>query len=310
MNSKIRFLCLASSLLILLPATVFSQSSGFAFLRGLVAVAGGRTVAMAGAGTALLNDAYAVTTNPATLAKTSERSGAFEYVNNVLDIQTGFGAYLHPMETGNIVVAVFYKNYGSITRADDAGNELGSFSPTSVVLSGTYSRPWTEKIWLGITGKMIRQAIDTYSSDAYALDLGVYYDSSLLDNLKFGVALFNLGAVRSPFVTSRESLPSRVDFGVSKMLTHLPLQWSLSVQQYFDGETVLAAGGEFTISENLFLRLGYNSVGRDQQLGETTDRTAGVSLGFGLNYNRYSFDYAQTFTAAGTPARFSFALRF
>jgi len=267
MNSKIRFLCLASSLLILLPATVFSQSSGFAFLRGLVAVAGGRTVAMAGAGTALLNDAYAVTTNPATLAKTSERSGAFEYVNNVLDIQTGFGAYLHPMETGNLVVAVFYKNYGSITRADDAGNELGSFSPTSIVLSGTYSRPWTENIWLGITGKMIRQAIDTYSSDAYALDFGVYYDSSLLDNLKFGVAFFNLGAVRSPFVTSRES-------------------------------------------QNLFLRLGYNSVGRDQQLGETTDRTAGVSLGFGLNYNRYSFDYAQTFTAAGTPARFSFALRF
>ncbi len=292
------------------PVQLFAQDSGFAFLRGIVSVSGGRTVGMAGAGTAVLNGAYSVTTNPATLAKERERAGAFEYVNNVLDIQTGFGAYLHPLEAGNVVVALFYKNYGSITRTDNVGNETGSFSPNSFVLSATYSRPWTEKLWLGVTGKIIRQAIDSYSSDAYAVDMGAYYNLPFLDNLKFGLALFNLGIVRSAFVETKETLPTRLDVGLSKVLAHLPLQWSLMVQQYFDGELVFAAGGEFTLNENLFLRLGYNSVGQDQQLGETTDRTAGVSLGFGLNYNRYRFDYAQTFSAVGTPARFSFALRF
>ena len=59
-------------------------------------------------------------------------------------------------------------------------------------------------------------------------------------------------------------------------------------------------GGEFTISENFFLRWGYNSRGSEEKVGAGSDRLAGISLGLGIKYKTYRFDYSfATYGAMG-----------
>ena len=67
------------------------------------------------------------------------------------------------------------------------------------------------------------------------------------------------------------------------------------VDYYPDEEAIQAAlGSEFTLSEFLKLRFGYNTIGIDQRVGLDRDTLAGFALGFGVFWRRLTFDYALT----------------
>jgi hypothetical protein len=92
--------------------------------------------------------------------------------------------------------------------------------------------------------------------------------------------------------------------------------------QYVEEDFHFIIGGEFTVTPLLFLRLSYNSVGKDQKIGQNGDKYAGVSIGTGISldqatrfqntiWQKLSFDYA--FTSAGDVGnlnRVSINLRF
>ncbi len=300
---------------ILIAATLFLQTDflsaqlrGFAFLRTTF---GGRAGGMGGAYTAMTGDLHAIGSNPALIAGLKKRQGAFDYVNHVLDIQSGFGAYLHPLRNGNLAIALFFQDYGDLQRIDEFGNEQGSFSASSFALAASYSRKIQPSVWVGGTLKYFRSAIDAYSADGFAVDAGVFWQTSLFDNLKVGAAVANLGRARTAFIETRESLPTRVEVGVSKRLAHLPLEWALTLQKYPDEDLIFAAGGEFTLSPHLFLRLGYNSLAKDQKVGLSNERFAGISTGFGIRYQKYLIDYSFTsMGAVGSQNRLSLSVTF
>lgn len=304
---SIRTFSLVALLITLATAPALSQTKGFHFLRNSV---GARPAAMGGAFVAIQSDPYAIAANPAALAGLSQRHGSFDYVNSLLDIQTGFGAYSHPLSNGNVTFAVMYHDYGSFEATDAIGNSDGTFSANSVVLTAAYARKYSKQLWLGAAAKYIHASIANYGSSAIAIDLGVYYDSNILGDLKFGAGVYNLGRTNSAFIETKEELPTRFEVGVSKKLAHLPLEYSIAGIKYLDEDFELALGGEFTISSNLFLRLGYNTIGRDQKLG-TDDRFAGISTGFGLVVQKYRLDYAySSWGTVGSVNRFSFSLAF
>jgi hypothetical protein len=134
-----------------------------------------------------------------------------------------------------------------------------------------------------------------------------------MDNLNFAAGIFNIGAARTAYIQTKERLPLNFQFGLSKRLAHLPFTWSAVLLRYRDEDFRVRLGGEFEISKRLFLRFGYDSVGKDQKLdtGSMTDRLAGVSLGFGLSYNEYLFDYAfSSFGEVGSLNRLSLSVMF
>ena len=99
---------------------------------------------------------------------------------------------------------------------------------------------------------------------------------------------------------------------MAKKLAHLPLEFNVSLNDLnvsedniWDRLAKFSIGGEFTLSEMLRLRLGYeNEVNRDLKLGKERG-FAGVSMGFGLLWRDYRFDYAySSFGDLGSTHRF------
>ncbi len=294
-----------------LPASLFAQSApiGYAFLRTSV---GARPSAMASSFVAMSNDPHCIFYNPAGLGDIPKRTASFGYLNHILDIQNFAGVYVMPLRAGTVGVGVQYTSYGEFARMNEFGQELGTFGSSSAVIYLSYAQMRANKrVQLGVNLKYIRSELDNFSSDAYAFDLGVIYHSTFLGNMDFGGGLFNLGGVISAFDQTKERLPFNYQIGVAKRLEHLPLRYSLALVGYSEEDLRFRAGGEFNLSTGLFLRLGYDSIGSDQKVGTSSDRFAGLSLGLGLEYRQYKFDYGiSSFGEVGSLNRLSLSMTF
>ncbi|MDZ7268157.1 MAG: PorV/PorQ family protein [candidate division KSB1 bacterium] len=292
----------------LFPTLVLAQATGYNFLRTPV---GARQAAMAASFISVSQDAHSIYYNPAGLADLTKRTATFGYLNNILDVQDFYGAYVMPYKQGSYGFALQYTDYGDFTRTNEFGEELGHFGANNIVAYFSYSRMPAARLLLGGNVKYIRATLADFSSDAVALDLGMIYHSSLFDNLSFGAGIFNLGRVRKAFDGTREALPLTFQFGISKRLAHLPLLYSLTLVADPEENLQFRAGGEFTLTPNAFLRLGYNTLGRDQKVGTDNDRFAGLSLGLGLNYRQYKLDYGMSsFGEIGNLNRLSLSILF
>lgn len=251
-----------------------------------------RAIAMGGAFHAIKNDLGAIRTNPAALAGITQRVGSFSYVNYLLDVNGGEGVYIHPSEEGNIAGSFFYQDYGSFDGRNELNESQGSFSASSLILNVAYASQYTAALWYGVTARYFRSEISSYTSDGFAFDGAIYYTSPFLRNLNFGLGIYNLGQVRTAFIDYKDDIPTSIEFGMSKVLAHLPLEWSLAFRKYIEEDFVVAVGGEFTLSNNMFLRLGYNSNGKDQKVSFDSNRLSGFSIGTGLIFHKYTVDYA------------------
>jgi hypothetical protein len=297
------FLCL------LVASSAFAADPiGFAFLRIPV---GARPAAMGASFLAVSRDAHAIYYNPAGLANVPTRTGAFGYLNHILDIQSFFGAYVHPHARGSYGLAISYADYGEFTRTNEFGEENGSFGANTLVAYLSYSQLRAERLMLGVNVKLIRAQLEKFTADGFAVDLGFIYQSTIMDNLTFAGGVFNLGKERAAFIKTKERLPLNFQFGISKKLAHLPLLYSLSLIKYQEEDVRFRAGGEFTLSKGLLMRLGYDSVRSDQKVGTEGDRFAGLSFGLGLTVDDYTLDYSlSSFGEVGSLNRLSFSMTF
>ena len=99
--------------------------------------------------------------------------------------------------------------------------------------------------------------------------------------------------------------------GITKELEHLPLTVSGALVKFTEESFDFRLGGEFSVTEQLFLRLGYNSVGREQQVDTNKDRFAGASLGLGFKVNKFDIDYSfSSFGEVGSLNRISLVGQF
>lgn len=269
-------------------------SAGYQFLRTYT---GARPASMGGAFGAVTGDIHSINFNPAGIAALKTRGGAATYMDHVLDLKSGFIAYHQPfINYGTAGLAVNYLNYGELKRTDISGEPLGTFSANNIVISGSFGRPVTSDLLIGVNAKFIYFGIDSYNSSAVAFDGGVIYQIPTQD-LNLGISIFNIGMVTSAFIETKDDLPINVRAGFSKRLAHLPLLLNGGVYKYIDDDWQWQLGGEFTLAPKAFLRLGFDSVGKDLDVGTGKDALAGVSIGFGLIFQQLHFDFA--FTSVG-----------
>ena len=269
-------------------------TSGFSFLKVNYSA---RAAAMANAFTGLSNDASAVFFNPAGLSQIQSKEISTTYMSYFDGIQCGSIVYAFPYddETTLAVFSQFLTATEDRTLADADGNYAGTdgtFGISEVLFGVSASRKVLDVLDLGINIKYLQESLDEYVGSAVAIDFSLLHQTTN-KNLKVGIAFKNLGKQLTYYTGNEyeEKLPRLFVAGFSyhpdeKFFATLDIYKPMEFD--FSGRL----GVEYQIHEILALRCGYKSNAEDWRTGGDHEIFSGLSFGFGINWQKYTVDYA------------------
>lgn len=278
----------AALLLALLASSAMGGTAGFAFLQ---VPAGARAVAMGGAFTAVPGDPMGLYWNPATLAGVDRQTFTSTYTGYLMDMQAGFAGWVNPSGDDIVGVSVNYFYGGSFLRTSmseptGTGEE---FSTNSVALGGTYVHSFAPDLSVGTTAKFVYSSIDTYSGNAFLVDLGAWYRPSFIS---MGLAVRNAGIQTKAFYQENDPVPTEVAAGASARFMDDRLLAAVDATYPFQGDFDLALGLEYTPMDMLSLRAGGNLSDMDAADNAGGGFIDALAFGAGTRWNRFSLDYA------------------
>ena len=248
-------------------------------------------MALGGAYATATADPEAAAWNPAGLWGIDERTATLSFNRYLVDSQAGFVSVTLPAQKRVWSISANYVTYGTMQRTDGEGVNLGSFSAADMAAYLSLAQPvWRDWLTLGASLKAIYSNIDEFSSDAYALDLGLLIRGPL-QGMHLGASLSNLGFVRSAYVGEfKDSLPVHMRFGLSHRPAHMPIPMLLLADFNLpnDSDPYLSLGLELQLISGLYVRPGYSL----QQAGSADEEAMGLSAGAGFAAKRYRLDYA------------------
>ncbi|WP_016990066.1 type IX secretion system protein PorQ [Flavobacterium sp. ACAM 123] len=300
------------------------------------AALGGKTI------TIYDDDVNQVNFNPATINVEMDNHLALNYGSYFGEVTYGTAsyAYTYDRHLQTFQAGVNYVNYGSFEGYDESGQATTSFTGSEIALSAgyAYTIPYTT-IHIGANAKLISSTLESYNSLGGAIDIGAIFIDERND-VNWGLVIRNIGTQFRTYSEVREKLPLEVILGVSQELEHVPLRWHLTLenlQQWniafsnpvrgemsLDGTSAeekisfvnnalrhVIFGVELFPQKSFNLRLGYN-FRRAEELRILEQRNfSGVSLGFGLKFNKLKFNYSYSrYTLAGNTSLFGLTINF
>lgn len=261
---------------------------------------GARASALGGSYITGTNDVNSIFYNPAALSTITTSQASVGFFKYLLDINSGNLSYTQRYkDAGYFGAGLRYINYGSFDKFNEQSVNLGTFSANELALSLGYSNVYNNNFHYGINLKLIYSKIDEFSSSAIAADFGMLY-SIKETNWDFALSLLNAGFQLSEYGSVKEDLPLDLSIGLSKKLEHLPLRVYLEFadltqnsDSFFDNFKNLSVGGEFTLSDYVKFRVGYNNGERQSLETGSSLGIAGFSTGLGVKFlDNYTIDYA------------------
>jgi hypothetical protein len=142
----------------------------------------------------------AMYTNIAGTAHTTGTEIIFAYTNwlsgSGVNIMTfGFSQRLGKNK-GVLSGSVMSMNFGEIdiTTTNAPEGTQGQFKPNYLNINLSYAKAFSNSIYGGLNIKLISESISDASAQGIALDAGIQYITGKKDQIKFGVALKNVGA--------------------------------------------------------------------------------------------------------------------
>ena len=257
-------------------------TSAFSFLK---IDASARAVSMGGAFTGLANDESALYYNPAGIAQFESKRFIASYHNYFVDMQSGFLGFIKPLSQEKYFLGlhITYLNYGKFIETDIAGNELGNFSGSDIVVAGSFAFKKGHSWKFGATTKLIYEKIHDYSATGLAFDLGIKFSSDR-EYYNAGLMVQNLGLQMTALGDEKEKLPLTVRAGGAIKLKGLPLLLTSDIILPTDNNMALAVGGEYSQLKPFYIRAGWNTFGSNYQAANSSDNWAGLGLGFGFDF--------------------------
>ncbi|MCH8567051.1 MAG: type IX secretion system protein PorQ [Balneolales bacterium] len=309
----LRLFLLLLPVMTLLPVVTLAQQNGNSVYRFLQLAPSPRTAALGGIHVSLPNaDASHFTANPAYVNEDTHANIAFSYLNHIGDVNMGFASSAYHLKgIGTLAASLRFINYGEIRRADEAGNDLGSFSANDLAFSAGLSREVIPNLRIGAAGNFIYSGYDAFSSTAVALNAGLYYYFESA-GLHIGAAVTNLGYQISAFDNYRENLPADVRIGVSRRLEYVPIRFSLTAHSLnrWNMETFrdqgeepsfmdnmlrhITIGAEIMFSDNVHARIGYDHFTHEELKVNNRLDTAGFAFGVGINIRGFGFEFSRS----------------
>ncbi|KPL06093.1 hypothetical protein AMJ86_09935 [bacterium SM23_57] len=310
-------------------------TSGAQFLKIGV---GARAQGMAGAFTAIANDASAIYWNPAGVAKVQQNEILFSYTDWFADISHTFVGFVYKSATlGNFGFSLTALTMGQmeVTTTEDPQGTGTYFNASDFAVGITYAKNLTDRFAFGVKMKLIRESIWDMSATGIAVDLGTIYEigfnglklamnmanfgpelrftgSSLLTQYNAFPEAGNVAPVDANMKTNPYPLPMTFRFGLSydwnQIGEKVGVLGSVEFVKTNDRAEAVIIGAETKLLEMFFLRAGINTV-QEEELEEGF--SAGVGMSFNVGSNKGTFDYAFTdFGRLQSIHRFSFAFSF
>ncbi|MCD4725621.1 MAG: PorV/PorQ family protein [Bacteroidales bacterium] len=247
-------------------------------------------------------------------------------------------------DAGVIGMNVVSMSFGEInvTTPDSPEGGLGTYKPNLLNVAVAYAKAFSNSIYGGITIKIISESIADVSAQGIAIDAGIQYVTGDMDQIKFGIALKNIGprmkfsgdglletaffpeqANAFSMSTPSESfeLPTALDIGASYDFyigdwNRLTLAANFRSNSF--GKDQFMGGLEYSLKTYLMLRVGYTY---EDGITKKEDRTtvftgpsAGITVSVPTNKEKGSsididYSYRATDPFSGTHsigARFVF----
>lgn len=258
-----------------------------------------------------------------------------------LDMQLAVN-YMYYMSSGNFAgfrignaagehsgwaVGLRYLNYGKFDGYDEFGTPTGSFTPSDVIIEGSYARDINDRWRGGASLKMIYSGYERYEAFAIAADLGVnYYDPER--DLSFSVVLKNMGGQVKRFDTRYTRVPFDIQIGYMQSIGSSPFQvsitannltrWNIPYYAYDsegEGELVrekksfltnlfrhLIFGLQYQPSDKFYACIGYNYKTKTDMSSFHGSFLSGFSVGAGFKTRGFSIGaaYAMPHKAASS----------
>ncbi len=310
-------------LFLLFPLTGWSQLGGDAVYEFLSIPSSARSAALGGSALAINDgDLTLANENPALLTKKTAGNIALEYQNYYAGINLVQAAYArHYKNLGTFSAGVLHYSSGSITKANEEGTQLGTYTASETAFKLTYNRSFDSILHIGATFKPILSSYDAYKSFGLAMDIGLLYTHPK-GLFSASLLLRNMGSQISTYNEEYEKLPFEIQAGLAYKLEHAPFRLSLNLHnletpdlryQYsnsaepsnVDSETEttdysfmdaslrhLIIGIEFVPTPNFFVRGGFNYQRRQELALNDQPGAAGFSWGFGFRIKKLHFSYA------------------
>lgn len=157
-----------------------------------------RNSALSNSAMASVNGVEATFLNVAGLAFT--RKTDLTFTNNQYLVGTGIkinalGLGQRVGENGVLGLTVSNMRFGDImiTETDLPEGGIGNFSPTFTNIGLSYAKGFSNSIYAGITARLVTEAIYNVKAQGVAFDAGIRYVTGEKDNVRFGIALRNVG---------------------------------------------------------------------------------------------------------------------
>ncbi|MBE0639781.1 MAG: PorV/PorQ family protein [Bacteroidales bacterium] len=239
-----------------------------------------------------------------------------------------FGFSQRVGEAGALSIAIMSMNFGDVNRTtilnpDPTDANIGTFAPNLLNISIAYAKAFSNSIYGGFNLKIISESIADLSAQGIAIDAGIQYVTGPQENVKFGIALKNVGPTMkfsgdgltfrgfynqfsrtSPtFVqpSSEFELPAQLSIGGAYDFLFSENRFTLAgafISNSFTKDQ-FTLGGEFALKSYLVLRAGYTYedgiTSKSERTTVFTGPSAGLSVQIPLNKEKgsiFSVDYS------------------
>ena len=293
------------------------RSQGTAGAAQLLIPVGTETVALSGTNVGTVAGIDALFTNVAGLARhNSGFQGTVSTTTYIADIDVLYAGMVVAMgETGTFGLTLKSLDFGDIPKTTSFAPEGDgqTFSPSFFTASVGFARAFSDRVNVGLAGKLISETIEETSATGMALDVGVQYRFPNAP-LTFGVAMKNVGSrmhydginldqdmVPSEsesgsgtesfrIVADNFALPTSLDLSASyDVLDNLSVNTTFTNHSY--QTNTLALGAKYTLGSSWFGAASTMTVGDDEQPTGVSDAdweewsgtNWGLSLGAGVS---------------------------
>lgn len=275
--------------MVLIGTVAFAGSKGDSGAAFLKLGAGARASALGEAYVGLADDVTAAYWNPAGLAQLEERQACFMYLSPLSKVDSLAYNYLSmviPKEIWVTGVSVYYLDYGNMDEHLDADGIVdGRWGASDLAAAYSFAKKVRDDLAVGGTFKGITTKISDKRANAFAVDVGVLYNTTK-PGLNLGAVIRNLGP-NIKYMKEGDKLPLALKGGLSYHLADAPATLVCDVTIPNDNDAYIGFGGEYVVKEVLALRAGYKSGPQDEG--------SGLSAGFSLLIEKTSqltFEYA------------------
>ena len=226
-----------------------------------------RGTAIGSAGISCMNGLEATFSNVAGLAFTDKTQIKFNYTNwmGAAGISLNSAGIAQAVtESDVIAVSIQSMNYGDIpiTTVQNPEGNIGFFTPRANIFNIGYARSFSSSISGGINIKIISESISNLKATGVAIDAGIRYVTGERDQIKFGIALKNVGPVMK---YKGDGLANQIEYLSTGEVATLEQRSAT-----YEMPSLLSIGGsyDFIINEkhkiNLALGFTANSFSSDQ----------------------------------------------